>query len=455
MANETLPKFTDLKDPMQLKLLNNSLWFLYSKVRGGISARDIVQGVINTVKISKPTLAEDVVPGDCVIFDYNTGKYIKYNGGMGVIDDKKDLVVLGECEYSGIGENVGYNFYADEDGHITADKITDFPIGFARTNKILLVMPRGEWGIPKIYSGQMREFRAMPGPSGRIRVKLWHPNDGDGGMLRISSEGPYDGSGIGWGALVDTFTDDSNYHGFGKWYEITGLTDKTRYYLHYFPRKATLYNDAMNPAHDASCKAGTLIKEYRFENTVGTTLLDTVGGQNGTNTNVSIVQGPVDAEDDAGEYNGSTSSTQLPNNWSDFLSSNCAIEIGIYPENHMGCVLGIMYGSYSSIFTTTSTIKINLNNSDRIEAAIPQQSWSWVLFNRSTVSGMEAFIDNVSKGTNAYTGNDGGLAYGNYIGIFRVGLENTWKGKLAFIRIYNDTVEDYERASLESGGDWW
>lgn len=126
------------------------------------------------------------------------------------------------------------------------------------------------------YDGIMLKFYAIPGASGKVRLKLEMPEDASAVMIRYKTTAWADGDGIATGTLVDHLTD--NYNLANEWYEVSGLTNGTAYYFKAFP-----YNEVYNTTigeNETVCKAGGLVAEITADSIAGTTYNDTSGNNN-------------------------------------------------------------------------------------------------------------------------------------------------------------------------------
>ena len=139
----------------------------------------------------------------------------------------------------------------------------------------------------------MIQFFAIPGASGKVRLKVEKPVGSDGAMLRYKTSAWTSGDTKDTGTLIASVTDDSSYDGANEWYEVSGLTNGTAYYFKAFPYSGTSYNETIG-ANESHSKAGGLELEYTMDSISGSTLNDTSGNsRNGTIYDASATTGIV------------------------------------------------------------------------------------------------------------------------------------------------------------------
>ena len=167
----------------------------------------------------------------------------------------------------------------------------------------------GVLSIKIVPPSDMVTFFAIPGASGKVRLKLEMPEDANSVMIRYKTTAWESGDTYATGTSVATLTD--NYNLANEWYEVSELTNGTAYYFKAFPYNG-LYNSTIGE-NETICKAGGLIAEYTFDSVSGTTLYDTAGSINATMSDVTLEAGTVGNK---GVLNGTSSYAKFTPNYS-------------------------------------------------------------------------------------------------------------------------------------------
>lgn len=436
-------KFIDLRNPLEIKRLNDEFAHIYRMMYGGIGVKNISSGTIDTTKIRNPELADDVVPGNRVIFDSSTNKWIKYQKGIGVVDKELDIVVIGECELSNLA--LGYNAYTDENGDLTQDKITDYKIGYAKSSTILLVMPGGEWGIPKAYTVDAVMFKAKPGASGKVLLEIELDPDNDEGMIRYKTTGPWiEGDDETTGTLVTTITDDTNYHGLHKYYQISDLIDDTKYYFKLFTKKGTVFNTLIGH-NETSCRAGGHIHRWTMDNVMGSAVIDDIGGSNGNAYNVTYVASQMG---DAASFNGSNSRILLPNSVGTFPASDftlvCRFKSGSIFSSNVGRIFSNRNGYHFEVGYNDNRFLVMFSGITIMTVSLSIDTEYKVKLVRSLTNGLRLFINDVLVATDPYVDVPSSNLYENHIGHGRIAYPNPWLGTIDEVDIYDRALDDDE-----------
>ncbi len=118
-------------------------------------------------------------------------------------------------------------YYVQEDGRI--DTVPTQKIaGFSLSESLFLVSIQGPYGQNDKYEGQMINFTAIPGISGKVRFKIHLPEDAKGVKLKYKPEPWAVGNTMAEdGIEIADLTSDANLYGDNFWYEVTIPADET------------------------------------------------------------------------------------------------------------------------------------------------------------------------------------------------------------------------------------
>ncbi len=339
-------ELTNLNEPIQRKQLNDMLWYLFLKVQGGISERDIVGGVINTVRVSDPITELGLAEGSCVLYDGVLSCWKASQRGIGIYDGSS-IIILGECELSDLYQ--GFNYYAQTDGLIGTD-VTDFPVGYATQDDVLMVMANGDWGIPMQYLVDMVDFFATANDDG-VRLRLNLDNDSDAVMVRYKTSAWTEGDNEATGTLVCELTDVTSYDGDNEWYKKTNLTDGIRYYFKAFPKKGIIYNNTIG-VNEADCIAGGLHDEFTFDDINGTTVNNGAAGGDATAANMTYSGGKIG---DQAIFNGSNGYMYFTKFTNEQIRSDWTMAFWFKPD---------VIDSFMLIYNNATSLKYSHTGSD-------------------------------------------------------------------------------------------
>ena len=176
---------------------------------------------------------------------------------------------------------------------------------------------------------------------------------------------------------------------------------------------------------------------------------DQLGNYNGTATNVNFnVAGKFG---NAGEFNGSSSYISVPTLGGSFYDNDFSISLWVN-LNSLGA------GSTGYLFSGAGSrdvfINFNTGNSgggisarlydgtirDVVYSSAVAGNWYHVVFVRSKTSGLNLYVDGVSRDTNTFTGNAQALSFtSDGIG-GRVQDRNTTDGKIDQVRIFDSAL---------------
>ena len=409
-------------------------------------------------KNPSPIKAGDDLVGNLLAWIKETGQWEKREFGMPY--DGSGIVSAGKFASEGLfpASEIGYKLFRQQDGTIgTLARSESYYLGWIENEDTAWIGMLG--GVDKEYTDDMDSFFAIPGTSGKIRLKIKMPATADGAMIRRSTA-PYDDSGITWGDLVANITDDSAYDGDNEWYKDdnggAGLSNGTLYYYKAFPYLGGTYN-TINGNNESSCKAGGLYLEYPYDSISGATLIDTSGnGHNATNTNVTTETGAIGVR---GVYNGSNAYSNIASAISvaqmdgDF-TINCLINI-----DNAGAVLGIFSPrSYRAMefFVDNGKIKAEFAGTNCIGTTVMNTGTVYMAtMRRSSSFGFQVLLNTVSEAINGATGGSG--ADSNYSSIGRSG-DGTGRwyfdGGIDQFRFYTRWLDDYELVNMYNGGNF-
>jgi hypothetical protein len=140
---------------------------------------------------------------------------------------------------------------------------------------------------------QLRQFFAIPGQSGVVRLKIEMDPVMTSVMVRYKASPWIVGDTINTGTHVATLADDSNTSGDNQWLEVTGLEDGTEYFYKAFPASFGIINSDIG-VNETKGIAGGLQAEWTGDSISGSTINDTSGNnRNITGINVTFVPGVV------------------------------------------------------------------------------------------------------------------------------------------------------------------
>ncbi len=307
-------------------------------------------------------------------------------------------------------------------------------------------------GYSSTKAQEMIQFFAVPGASGKIRLKIEKPLAASSVTIRYKTIPWVSADTINSGTFVANITDDTAYKGPNQWYEMPGLTNGTAYYFKAFTAPNTLLG--MN---ETVCKAGGLTVEYTFDNVSGTTVYDTSGnGKNGTLSNISMVPGKVG---NAGKADGNgyctvpTSAVNYTERTACFFLTPGTLRSGsqstrIVELEGPGMTTGAMWVCNTdsshlmlqAIGTATITIPVDIN----------AESW-FAMSNSGNVSkfykdGSLLEAKTGTKTTNQFTDNP--CIFNGRSPSSSIGSSST----IDQFRYFNRALEDYELANLYNNG---
>ncbi len=406
-------------------------------------------------KNPSPIKAGDDLVGNLLAWIKETGQWEKREFGMPY--DGSGIVSAGKFASEGLfpASEIGYKLFRQQDGTIgTLARSESYYLGWIENEDTAWIGMLG--GVDKEYTDDMDSFFAIPGTSGKIRLKIKMPATADGAMIRRSTSA-YDGSGIAWGELVANITDDSAYDGDNEWYEDddggAGLSNGTLYYYKAFPYLGGTYN-AVDGGNETKAKAGGLIHEYTMDNIAGSTVVDEAGGANLTASNVSYETGDVG---NRAVFNGSSSyisangiltASQLDGTFTiDFL-----LNVDLFDGSD---ILFLFYQYRDiSIGISNNTVYVNINSGGAEASAVISAGTTYhITIVRDKSSGIYIYVQAVQKAFYSWTGNAATLSTSSYIGSFG-GSGWFLDGRISQIRLFNRKLEPDEILSLQNGGNY-
>ena len=298
------------------------------------------------------------------------------------------------------------------------------------------------------YTADMVKFFAIPGASGKVRLKVEKPTGSTGAMLRYKTTAWASGDTIATGTLVASVTDDSTYKGANQWYEVSGLTNGTAYYFKAFPYLDSQYNEAIG-VNETLCKAGGLYLEYTFDSISGSTVNDTSGNaHNATASNITYQAGLI-----GNEAKGNGSSGYITTPTAQGLTSGRTIT-GFYTLANV-TTEQVAYVYYGTDQYTQSGILSGNMNIDVINGAVFSNAISanTPLFAAYGHTGLNAFacFNGSAKSTKSGTGFTTG-SYAYMFAEYESGVKRYYSGSIDQFRIWGRELETYEIANLYNGG---
>lgn len=316
------------------------------------------------------------------------------------------------------------------------------------------------------YTANMVKFFAIPGTTGKVRLKVEKPADSIGVMIRYKTTAWSSGDTKDTGTLLATITDDSNYKDANEWYEVSGLTDGTAYYFKAFPFSSGSYNETIG-VNETVCKAGGLVLEYTMDSVSGSTLYDTGGSQNGTLSNITfesqkIGNGAVLASTPSltGTFANAFGTIKEVNFWGAFNNSAFGYLFALYTYSNFS-LQNVTIGD-----STVTDLVISFNASDggylagkkiTISKDTVMRNYSLVWGNNAlNDANFKAFINNVAQTLDSITTSGSAeTPTNNNFTIFKrntLAQDYLTNSKTDQIRFFSRELESYERANLYNGG---
>ena len=402
-----------------------------------------------------PIKAGDDAAGNLLSWIEENSQWEKREFGMPY--DGSDIVSSGKFTSEGIfsaGE-IGYKLYRQEDGAIsTSARPESYYLGWIESTDTAWIGMLG--GIDKEYTDDMDSFFAVPGISGKIRLKIKMPATAEGVMIRRSTSA-YDGSGIAWGDLVTNITDDALYSGDNEWYKDDdggiGLSNGTQYFYKAFPYLGSAYN-VIGGNNESSCKAGGGEHEYSGDNVSGSTLIDTFDSQNGAATDITYPSGKVGNCMDPNNSGSPSiavdifSPTEINQDWtmSFWLKCNDATSDGSFDE-----VLSMAGGGRFSAYQYNSQIAFEGRDTSSTGVSVfctAPTTWAHIVYVRDKANGISLYVNNILVDSDPST-----VDFYDIFGSDSLLGDADFNGLIDQIRWYSRVLEAYEIANLYNGGD--
>jgi hypothetical protein len=315
------------------------------------------------------------------------------------------------------------------------------------------------------YTQNMVQFFAMPGSSGKVRIKVQKPSDAEEVMIRrkLSAWAPSDTKDTG--TLVATITDDSNYKDANEWYEATGLSDGTAYYFKAFPYKGGSYNETIG-ANETICKAGGLVSEYSFDSVGGNTVNDTAAGlYNMTTASGASIGGKIG---NAMQFNGSSAygtmnKSACPSGAKTIIAS-LKYEGGIDPailwdgnssgtyNANVAMQFANSNGSIMCAAHSGSVYTYNIASDAQVPNDGAFHMISHTFTGDTSANGAKLYIDNVLHGSATSSSPTSITATADiYLNKYANFAQNS-NLKIDQLRFFNRVLESYELANIYNGG---
>jgi hypothetical protein len=297
---------------------------------------------------------------------------------------------------------------------------------------------------PKAYTDNMIQFFAIPGISGKIRLKVEKPATAEGVMIR-RSDTDYDDSGTSWGDFVADITDDVDYKDVNAWYVDddggANLSNGTKYYYKAFLYVGGMHNVA-DGENETACTAGILFMEHDGDHVTGAVSTDTAGSLPATLTGMV-----VDAVKVGSGFKGTGTGKGT---FTPFDMTNKTLVMYIKTNSNNSGWFGGYAGGFS-LFSYGDILQITTHSSAWAAALADASLGVFLELYCSSKNDFTAYINGAFH-SNPHISDTRGNTMVTGIGYINVAAAYQQNGDSDQIRVFNGMLTAADRANLYNGG---